>query len=97
VPAILAAFLGALLPLLRALLVANVVGLAVRVLAGLGIYFLVMDPIGDLIGQTLSGRIGAGPQVVLDWVGYLQVDVYLQAILSAYSIVWVSNFILRVR
>lgn len=95
------AFLAALIPLFmaafRLFLVGNLIGLGVRLLAGIGLYFYVMEPLGGLIMDQLQGRIGGAPQVVIEWVGYLQVDVYVQMILSAYTIVWVSNFVLRMR
>ncbi len=96
-PAILAAFVPFLMAALRLFIVGNIIGLGIRLMTGLGLYFLVMEPIGDQITAMLEGRIGGAPQVVIEWLGYLQVDVYVQTILSAYTIVWASNFILRMR
>ncbi len=96
-PAILAAFVPFLMAALRLFIVGNIVGLIIRALVGLGLYFFVMEPIGDQISAMLEGRIGGAPQIVIAWLGYLQIDVYVQTILSAYTIVWASNFILRMR
>ncbi|MFO0433558.1 MAG: hypothetical protein ACK50G_03670, partial [bacterium] len=86
-----------LMAALRLFVMANIVGLVIRVFVGLGLYFFVMEPLGDTISDMLSNRFGALPPEVAGWVGYLQVDVYVQAILSAYTVVWASNYVLRMR
>lgn len=96
-PAIFAAFVPFLMAALRLFVVANIVGVVIRVFVGLGLYFFVMEPIGDQITGMLEGRLGGAPEIALAWMGYLQVDVYVQTILSAYTIVWASNYILRIR
>lgn len=96
-PAILAAFVPFLMAALRLFVMANIVGLVIRVFVGLGLYFFVMEPLGDTISDMLANRFGALPPEVAGWVGYLQVDVYVQAILSAYTVVWASNYVLRMR
>jgi hypothetical protein len=96
-PAILAAFVPFLMAALRLFVVANIVGVVIRVFVGLGVYFFVMEPLGDQISAMLEGRITGAPQVVVAWLGYLNFDVYIQAILSAQSIVWASNYVLRIR
>lgn len=96
-PAILAAFLTALMHAARLFVVMNVVGFAVRLFSAFGLYFFVMEPITDQISEMLQGRIAGAPAVVIVWLGYLQVDMYVQVILSAYTIVWASNFVLRMR
>jgi hypothetical protein len=96
-PALLAALVPLLMAALRLFVVANIVGLIIRALVGLGVYFFVMEPLGDQISALMAGRFGGLPPEVAGWVGYLQLDVYVQAILSAYSVVWASNFVLRMR
>lgn len=96
-PAILAAFVPFLMAALRLFIVANVVGVVIRVLVGLGVYFFVMEPIGNAIYDLLQGRLGGAPQGMIDWLGYLNFDVYVQAILSAQTIAWASNYVLRIR
>lgn len=96
-PAILAMFVPFLLGALRLFIIGNIVGFGIRLLAGFGLYFFVMEPIGDQISQMLQGQFGSAPAIALSWIGYLQVDVYVQAILSAYTILWASNFVLRMR
>lgn len=96
-PVIAAAFVPFLMAGLRLFIVANIVGLVLRVFVGLGVYFFVMAPIGDQITGMLMGRLGGAPRVAIEWIGYLQVDVYIQTILSAYTVLWASNFVLRMR
>jgi hypothetical protein len=96
-PAILAAFVPFLMAALRLFVVANAVGVVIRVLVGLGVYFFVMEPLGDQISNLVQGRFTGAPQTVVAWLGFLNFDVYIQAILSAQSIVWASNYILRIR
>lgn len=96
-PAILAMFVPFLMAALRLFIVGNIVGLAIRIFVGLGLYFFVMEPLGDRISDMLQGRLGGAPAVALAWMGYLQVDIYIQAILSAYTIAWASNYVLRMR
>lgn len=93
----LAALIPILMAALRLFVVANIAGFIFRGLAALGLYFVVMEPVGDMISGMLEGRIGGAPQVVIEWVGFLQLDVYIQLILSAYTIVWASNFVMRMR
>jgi len=95
------AFFAPLIPLLvsagKLFVAANVVGFAVRLLAGLGLYFVVMEPVGDALGNYIRAQFQGLPGVVLDWLGFMRIDVYLQLILSAYAIVMASNFAMRIR
>lgn len=95
--ALLAALIPAFLTALRWFVMANIVGFVIRIFTGLGVYFFVMEPIGDLISTMVANEFGTLPDDVAAWLGYLQLDVYVQLILSAYSVVWASNFVLRMR
>jgi len=95
--ALLAAFVPFFMAALRLFVLANIVGFVVRIFVGLGVYFLVMEPLGDVISDMLSNRFLGLPPEVAGWVGFMNVDVYVQAILSAYAVVWASNFVLRMR
>jgi hypothetical protein len=90
-------FFALLQAALRAFVLANIVGFAIRLLAGLGLYFYVMEPLGDQVMDLMANRFGQLPADVAAWIGYLNLDVYVKAILSAYTVVWASNFVLRMR
>jgi len=96
-PAILAAFVPFLMGALRLFIVANLLGFAIRLMVGLGVYFFVMEPLGNTISGYVEGRFGGLPPAAAGWLGYIQLDVYVQAILSAYTVVWASNFVMRMR
>jgi hypothetical protein len=81
---------------LRIFIIANVVGFAVRIIAAMGFVFYVVDPVINILVGMLSGQFGGLPPVVSGWVGFLNIDRFVSLVLSAYTIVLATNFVLRV-
>jgi len=92
-------FLAALLPVifaaLRIFMIANIVGFVMRLVAAFGISYFVMQPFTDTLMEYLAGNFDGMPDVVIEWIGFFNFDKYLNLILSAQSLVWTANFILK--
>ena len=81
---------------LRIFLIANMLGLLLRVLVGLGLYFVVLDPVVNELVSVLQGQFGILPAPVASWVGFLNIDRFVSLVLSAFAIQQTSNFVLRI-
>lgn len=94
-------WLAGLIPLLwaalRIFVVANLVGFALRLLVGLGLYFYVFEPTGSYVMDLVEGKVGGMPAIAVSWLGFFNIDRYLSLILTAGTIAFGSNFILRMR
>lgn len=92
---------AALLPLLwsalRIFVVANIVGFFLRLMVGVGLYFYVFEPAGSNIMALIQGKVGGLPASAVAWFGFLNIDRYLSLVLSAGTVAFASNFILRMR
>lgn len=91
-PLVLAGFFGAL----RWFVAANLVGFFVRLLVALGLTVVVVEPaIEAVMGVMSSAFASALDPVVIEWVGFFNLDTYVGIIISAYAIQVAANFVLK--
>lgn len=95
IPIGIAALLPVIFAALRIFLLANIVGFIMRAIAAFGISYFVMQPFTDTLLDYLAGNFDGMPDVVIEWIGFFNFDKYLNLILSAQSVVWTANFILK--
>lgn len=81
---------------LRVFMLANLVGLIVRVLVAFGINFVLIEPAIETVMGILAGKFDVLPDVAAQWVGFFNLDRYIGLILSAYGIQQTANFILKI-
>lgn len=94
-PLVIAPIIAFLFVCLRVFLVANIVGLIMRVAVAFGISVWLVEPVVDTIMSLMAGKFGILPPVAAAWMGFFNVDRYVGLILSAYGIQSAGNFILR--
>ena len=81
---------------LRIFMLANVVGFIVRILVTFGINFVLVEPAIEAVMAILTNQFNVMPQAAADWIGYLNIDRYVGLVISAYSIQFSANFILKI-
>lgn len=92
VAALRAMFLG-----LIAAIIAHLPAIIAKVLAGLGLYFLVAEPIADEVQGYVQGKFTGVPGYALETLFYLNMDDYVTAIISAHVIAASGRLMLRRR
>lgn len=97
VPVVLGATLMAwVFAALRIFLVANVVGFVLRVLVAFGLNIVLVEPAVEAVMSIMTGQFNILPGVAADWIGFFNLDRYVGLIISAYSIQFGANYILKI-
>lgn len=97
-PALLALLPASLMTLLwtglRLFIAANILGFILRVVVALGFYFFVSGPI---VQGGIEAAMDQLPLGIAQWVGFLNIDRYFSAVLSAAAVVTAGRVLLRRR
>ena len=80
-----------------AAVIAKLPEIFVKVMAGLGLYFLVAKPAAGALRDVVANAFGAVNGTVLETLYYLNVDDYALAIISAHAISRAGRLILSKR
>jgi ABC-type phosphate transport system permease subunit len=81
---------------MKIFLLANVVGLIVRIFVAFGLNIILVQPAVDAVTGILTGQLSGLPSVAIGWVTFFNVHRYIGLILSGYAVQQGANFVLRI-